>query len=406
MTFTQRFGFTRLDDRTISADGGKFGIADRTTLDRILAALEAHQHEGGQRLGDPTGPPQLSQLDVGGTLPGGTTFYYCVSFVDRFGLETAATDEVSITTPGRLAVPSPPQLTALPGGSLIAGTYYYALTIKQGAFETQISNPAVITLVPGQGTVRLALPPLPSGADGYSIWRQGPTETYYSRIGDTSDPTTDDDGSVPPDDCPTDPANLPPLTNQTNSTNVVIIEVPDPEVVAVPGGPVRAWRIYRTTTSGAWPANSLVAEVTDLDEHGGLVTQFTDTGAPLARGVPKPISQTLTPSQGLRAAQQTVSLLLLTDEFDQVWRVVTAVDGSLVTKRSNAQGQGGVLLTDADGVTWRLEVEADGTLSTRVDVPSATDFTYASGPILPSPDPTVLWQLSVDADGALVTTEV
>ena len=53
MGSTQRFNFLTLEDGTnLSSQGGRFGIGDRRAMDRILAALETHDHAGGT--GSPT----------------------------------------------------------------------------------------------------------------------------------------------------------------------------------------------------------------------------------------------------------------------------------------------------------------------------------------------------------------
>lgn len=410
MSYTQRFGLSVIGGEgsaQIGDQGMKFGNDDRLVLDRILAALEGHTHEGGQRLADPTGSPSLVQLDVGGYLAGGTTYYYVVSYVDRYGLETRASAEDSITTPSRIATPGPPNLIALGGGSLSTGTYFYVLTTLKDGYETPMGPPSSITLIAGQGRVQLGLPPLPAGADSYGVWRQGPLESFYTKIGIASLSTIVDDGAVGADACPTDPAKLPPLQNQTNSTNSVIITVPQPELVSDPEGLIWAWRIYRTRNSGSYGPQSLVGEVGVVDPStGALPTTFTDVGGALASGFPRHVSQTLTPSFPISPPGGDSPRSLLVGGAGEVWRIVSDTDGALVTRPSHAPAPDvDTWLISSDGTTWQLGVDTDGALVTTAGIPVPGDRVIGPGgwPVLPTPDPTVDYLLTVDDDGVLIT---
>lgn len=409
MGSTQRFNFLTLEDGTnLSSQGGRFGIGDRRAMDRILAALETHDHAGGDRLTNPVGVPLGQVVDAGGTLPGGLTLHYRVAFVDRFGLETAASDEITVLTPSRISPPQPPTLTAVAGGALDPGVHYYALTVEKDGQSTQLGSPAVITLQAGEGSVSLDLPTLPAGATGFGIWRQGPFDSYYTKIATTVVDPTVDDGSVPPDDCATDPAKLPPLTNRTNSVNQVEITAPDVARLADPESGIVAWRIYRTENSGQYPPNSLVAEVTEDDGSGGIVSTFNDTGAPLAPGQPKGTSQTLTPSVAIQGGGGggSATVLLVASPDTSVWRVVADDLGQLTSRASGGADPGPTWLTSADETTWQVGITDGGVLSTTSGTPASVDTVYAAGtgPLLPTPDPTIDFLLTVDDLGQLVTT--
>lgn len=307
MALTARFGLTHFDaatDGSLSGDGGKFSGRDRRVIDRIFAALEEHTHGGGVRLDDPEFEPTLTLFPTGGTLAGGRTFYYRVSWLDQYALETAAGPEVSIATPVPIQPPAPPRAEAQLGGSLEPGLYWYALSVEdvQGV-ESGISVPQVLSIT-DWNQVELSAPNgLPEGTVSVSVWRQGPFDSGFTRIG--TFPVVDpnlamvpimiDDGSVPSN--PT----LTPSQSFGSGSNSIQVEVP-----ALPEG-ARRWRVYRSEASGAYPDFSLIAEVhqTEQEEEGGpVVTTFLDVGDDPGVGKPLESSQTLTPSRPLNATQE------------------------------------------------------------------------------------------------------
>lgn len=306
MALTQRFGFTffgRGAGGSLQSDGQKYTSADRRAMDRILAALENHDHSGGVRLANPPSGGASAVLQPGeGILPSGSTIYYRYSLIDQYGLETEGSDEFSVATPAQIATPGPPRLEAQSGGSLSAGVHWYALTSHLGGGETPLSTPQVINLT-NWLTVRVESDDLPAGSDAVSVWRQGPFDAGFTRLVTVPVPSPSsppaplfvDDGSIPSEECPCDPANLPPMMNTTGGQSGALVTVPS---AAVEDPLVQRWRLYRSTQSGNFGAESLVAEVVETaSELGGpLVNQFLDDGTTLSPGMPLETSQTLTPS--------------------------------------------------------------------------------------------------------------
>ena len=287
---TNRFALTTGDQLT---DG------DKALVDSVLAAYELHDHQGGVRLSDPSGPP-VGVLDTTtGALAAGTTFFYRVSYVDQYGLETAGSPEVSFTTPSGLTPPASPDAVTSPGGLLAKGTTYYAISsVDAVGNETVLSDPRLVALV-NDATVTLTVVPFPTSVTSYNVWRQGARSTGFTKIGAITDANVPfvDTGSVPDDPCACDPQNLPPVANQTNATSKVTLTVPD---VALLATSVLAWRVYRATSSGAYASNSLVQEITSRvnpDGTGSLITTYADDGvAPLLTGAPLGTSRTLKPT--------------------------------------------------------------------------------------------------------------
>lgn len=417
MAKTQRFGLNYFGgdvEGALSEEGGKFTNRDRRTIDRVLAAFETHDHSGGDRLADPSGVPALTLFTTGGGLQAATTFYYRIAYVDRYGLETAASDEVSVTTPGSILPPQAPRVEAVAGGALGEGLHWIAATVHAGGQETQLSAPSLIT-ISDLNTIRVTFPDgLPVGAEQVSIWRQGPLDSGFTRLETVSAVGFTeylDDGSIPPDDCACDPSHLPPRTNQTGSTARVEIEVPAADIAAPTD--VQRWRVYRTTVPGVYDAASLVAEVSDTDAElgGALVGTFIDTGLTgLLLGKPLDVSQTLTPSVEVGGgAGGAGGQLFVNDANDVTWRVWADLDGVITTSAlETAVGSvdQGFVLQASDATLYRVTIGLDGVLEATevVTVPAGErSYGYTEGPHLPTIDGTVTYQLGIDVDGALVT---
>lgn len=407
MTATVRFGLT-LDDQLTDHD--------KRVIDAVLASLEIHDHKGGTRLGDPTAEPTLELDTTTGSLRGGTTYYYRLAYRDRFGLETAASAESSITTPAQVDVPAAPAVETVAGGALGAGATYYALSAVTAAGETALSSPALITIT-DWNTVNVSGtdPFYDASITAYNVWRQGPSSAGFTKIGQITDPSTPfvDDGSVPDDLCACDPANLPPSVNLTSSTNQVTVTVPvaDQGLLAE-DGLARSWVVYRSTTSGVYDESSLVAQVTQTvneDGTGGIVVSFVDDGttAPL-EGAPLDNSQTLMPSRELAAGggSGAGALQLRQTDAASMWALSADLDGSLVTDPSLIPlAAGDVFLVDSGNVQWKLTVDSDGSLRTTAGTATSDDLVMPDGALIATIDSTFAWLLTVETDGSLTATE-
>lgn len=336
MPLTSRFGLHKYGGGlggSLTDDGQAFSARDPDIVDAILKAFENHIHDGGARLGDPSEAPSLSLATTGGSLAANTTYYYVVSFIDQFGLETVCSSEVFASTPGTVDKPGAPVVVTETGGTLATGVYYYGLTAISGGNETSLGPVTPVTIT-DQHTVDITFPVFPTGADHISIWRQGPTETYFSRIDtvDLSSDTYTDTGSIAADPLAYDPSHQPPTTNLTNATSVITVTAPDATTVAADPSLVKAWRIYRTTVSGSYSAQSLLAEVrttVNMDGTGGLVTTFADNGAvSLTTGTPLSISQTLTPTKAISVAAiaDVVADLPPAGQYQDGTLAITSVD--------------------------------------------------------------------------------
>lgn len=265
------------DSDPLSTDDYKFTYSDRALIDRLLKlGAETHHHTGVSAASlNPTSAPTLSDSTSGGTIAAGVTAYYEYTWVDGNGLETAPSPFSSVAMPAQCATPSAPTLTfSSSSGTLTAGSYLYLLTAYTGSStaETLPSLAASITTV-ATGEIVVHFPALPSGADGFNIYRFAPGGNSYLYMvtvavsGGTPTSWTDD-GSVGAN-C----NRFPPGANTTNSTNSVLVTLP----TAIPSG--YTWNLYRTYDNTNWNG-SLLASVTSG------ATTYTDTGAATTSGAP------------------------------------------------------------------------------------------------------------------------
>lgn len=409
MALTSRFGLSRVGGDaggSLTADGFKYTDRDRQVIDRVLSAFETHDHSGGDQLADPTEAPALALDTAQGALAGGRTFYYRVSFVDQYGLESAASPEVAVATPSQVEAPGRPILASTTGGTLTPGLYTYALTSEAGSYETQLGPHAVLQLLNDRTAITLTLPALPAGADSFGVWRQGPEDNGFTKIGSTSASTILDDGSVPADPCACDPDNLPPQENRTSSTNAIVVTAPDAALItASADSPIRRWRIYRATSSGGYGNNSLVAEVTDRDDTTDiLATTFIDRGEPLLQGGPLDVSQTLAPTTPVGGTEHG-GQVFLRDTDSVVWHLYVDFEGTLTTEAMPQAMTGaplGFALTDPDNVPWRVTVGTDGVLATSATlVPGEIIYDALGGPQVATDNGSVTLQLDVTNAGVL-----
>jgi len=300
---TPTFGFTRIGQGETLAKNGYAALdGDRRMLDSLLQALHQHTHSGDtQRLPDPQYAPILTvtQGDETAFLPGGQTYFYKYSYVDMWGLETAASPEQMIQTPAGVTRPQAPILEHFPtGGDLNAGRYAYVLTYSDyRGGETPASNPAAITIevdqCNGECRIKLDFDEAPAVAPCINIYRARQGQTRFYLLDKVEGVTSYfDDGSRFEDQTVT-----PPIINTTGGNNRVDIELPE----GVPDG-VGAWRIYRSQTPGGYTTASLVHHVVEgTDEFTtDLRDTWSDHGSGLGRGLPRTRSSTIGGTRALR----------------------------------------------------------------------------------------------------------
>jgi hypothetical protein len=275
---TSRFGFVTFDNETddLSYMDYKAFVADREAMDRLLRiACEAHTHTGKQFSQIPGSAPLLELSSVGGSLPPNQPFYYKVSIVDVYGQEQVASSVAVIYTPVQVPTPDAPGLVADTYGMLPPGDYQYCLSAwaVDELQETAISPITTVSLRGTGSAVQIVRPSLPSGAEGFNVYRKGPTEAGFLRLfsvyADAEDQYLRDDGSWTR-------ANFSaPDENTTFATSSVNI---DTDVDLQPG---ETARIYRSYDGADWD-HSFIGWTNTLP--------FVDVGAPSGAGYPPDVS--------------------------------------------------------------------------------------------------------------------
>lgn len=291
--YTPHFGLLAIepgDDPYM--DGHKFFAADRDKIDTALwLSLSGHVHDGtsGAALDAPTDAADLACSTTGGAIAAGTRLWYTYTLVDSAsGQESGAAPVAVIDTPAAIDAPDSPGLAwGGTGGTLARGQYFYVLTAWTdfSTNETAALN-AIGIIISGSTTtnrVIISLPDLPFGADGFNIYRRKPGGSRYLYLDsvdmNVATPPSEyvDNGSVTEDSDRSGPSR-----NTTNNTNSITITYPsDP----VPAG--YYWKIYRTTSEGAWTTSFLHSVVEETSEGSGVITvEYTDPGEQTATGQP------------------------------------------------------------------------------------------------------------------------
>lgn len=250
---TPRFGFTTFDNPSdnLALNGYKAFGADRSQIDQLLTvAVERHRHNAQVITGTPPGPPDLFLATNGGMLPPNSPIYYRTSLVDARGQEHVASKAAVVYTPSQLQAPSPPLLVGLDNGTLPPGNYLYTVSAwtSTNDRETVCSN-VITAILTDIGGVAIRMPTLPSSADGWNVYRKGPTD--YEPMWVTSlPPTTDvwtDTGAVQASRTRGMPAR-----NTSNSSSSVTITRPEELATG------ETLKIYRTFDPGNWDDSLLV----------------------------------------------------------------------------------------------------------------------------------------------------
>lgn len=303
--FTDHFGLTRVGQgESVTKNGNAALDLDRITIDDLIWALAQHSHTGTDALADPTGPPTLTSAGSGGSLPPDTTYYYRVSYLDKWGLETAASDEATITTGTSIDPPvGPSLLTDSSGGTLAPGLYTYGITaLTDDGGETTLSPPSSVRIPAGTVTNRvyLTFPPLPAGAVAFNVYRSRPGQSslYYLMEATNGDPIYDVGSNE-------DATVRPPRFNTTNESNTVTVTLPG---AVLPDG-ATSWRVYRSEDPGVYDGQNLVHTVVEgaTETSTDVRIDWVDVGDVLDQGMPREISSTVGDGVPLGSSTTTTS---------------------------------------------------------------------------------------------------
>ena len=260
-------------------------------IDRLLHKFDDALFSGSAPIADPTVALTAEALTTGGRIPAGRTLRYKYTWVDVNGNETAGSPETVVTTTSPVARPSQPSLNRQDtGGFLLAGNYFYIVSawVDVNTAETSGSVSANINIPSGTSNViEITFPSLPSGADGFNIFRRGPGETQFYFLDSvdlnvaTPSYTYIDDNTITVTN-----SRTPSPTNLTYSSNSVVVTVPDEEV---PDG--YTWKLYRTMISGDFNSSLLEWVVSETFNGSGIISpSTTDYGGATSIGIPPTVS--------------------------------------------------------------------------------------------------------------------
>lgn len=230
-------GFERLaPGDPLSSDGFSFQFENPLIADRLgqLGAV-THRHDAHAAMADPTTAPTVSTAATGGSIPSGTPIHVTYTLTDAQGGESLPIAAVLVTTAAGYATPASPP-TAVPdytAGSLLAGTYLYAVTVTDGAGGETALGPAVtVTVDPGHANARVLISGLTaitntssgsSSSAGWRLWRSvdgGSSWDLMATGGHATDTFTDAGASG--GDCTVNP----PSTGTTVGTNKLTVTIP------------------------------------------------------------------------------------------------------------------------------------------------------------------------------------
>lgn len=168
----------------LSTEGYAFSDTDRLVIDRLLQlGARDHRHDEHPALVHSVDPidPVVALEDTGGTIASDTDIHVGYTLIDALGGETELNATVAMvhTQAGMSDPTQAPSLTLdHTSGDLLADTYYYGVTVTDGAGgESGLSSVATFVVPPGFGNSRLLIADLDDivatqGGAGWRLWRQ------------------------------------------------------------------------------------------------------------------------------------------------------------------------------------------------------------------------------------------
>jgi hypothetical protein len=199
-------GLTRLaPGESLSTDNYSFQDLNPRIIDQLLryAAL-LHRHDAHVALQSPIAAPFVTLDATGGSIPSDTDIYVGYTLTDQWGGETdLVTDPVLVSTQPGLSTPigGPEADLDHVKGSLLAGTYTYAITATDGlGGQTPLGPTTTITIPTGFANSEIVVSGMDALADdvggtGYRLWRRVNGGTW-GLISDGATAEITDDGTL------------------------------------------------------------------------------------------------------------------------------------------------------------------------------------------------------------------
>ena len=204
-------------------------------------------------------------------------------------------------------------------GTLLAGNYYYAVTVTDGAGgETPLGPPAAITIPPGPAGNHVTIDGLQAlaedvGGTGWRLWRMIDGGDWR-RIADGANDQVVDDGTLCPDCTGTPPTT----TTRTNATSKLQVTVPD----TLPAG-AQQIRLY-ASLDGSFESPAILGTYPAAD--AGAAKEYASLA--LLDGAPPEVSLSLPGANPIS---------LETDILDNPWKTPVA-DAAALPAADNTNG--------------------------------------------------------------------
>lgn len=231
MLRTQFAGLTQLDaDESLQTDNASFLTRNPQVTDRLLEiGAVTHRHDGHGVIAPPASAAMASAINSGGVIGAGQTLYIGYTFRDMDQGETLISDVVTVTTEDPLDPPNeaPTGLADYTAGTLLADTYYYAISIVDAeGGETPMGPSVTVEREPGFASGQVLLsnllaPVAASSGAAWRLWRAvGGGDWFY--IGQGATDTFTDDGVLCPDPSLAPVAETLNFTNGTSSLDIIV----------------------------------------------------------------------------------------------------------------------------------------------------------------------------------------
>lgn len=230
MRKTEFAGLTRIErNDNPSTDGAAFYDKDRAVIDHYLEiGAVSHRHDAHAALVNPSSSATASAQTQGGSIGASVSVHVGYTAIDADGGETVLSPITTVTTPAPMDGPltAPSAVADYTAGMLLAGSYYYEITLTDGqGGETTPSPWASVDIAPGNASGRVLLSNLTAdfaqnGAVAWRLYRSksgGPFHFIASGAGTTF---TDDGTKCAA--CDTQP----PTVSTTRATNRIVVTVP------------------------------------------------------------------------------------------------------------------------------------------------------------------------------------
>ncbi|MDQ1584477.1 MAG: hypothetical protein QOF36_2531 [Microbacteriaceae bacterium] len=325
----------------ITDAGAAFGGQDRSIMDRLLeVGAVTHRHDAHAPLPDPIAAPSAVVATSGGAIPGDRTIYVGFTLLDSSGGETLLSEVEIETTAAQYDAPTTaPEASAdYSAGSLLTGTYHYAITFTDGVGgETSIGPPVVVTRDPGYASGQVHLWGMADAmaevdAAGWRLYRStGGGE--YDFLAEGATDTFTDTGAIPLN-C----AVHPPTTFQNTTAGANLLTVVVPSGSAGVSSAASQFRLY-LSEDGLFEDPSLYGTYPPSSAGVDIVIP----SLLLLRGAPPLVSQ------ALRGANQIDPD---TELIDWHWKRPVATVGDLPDASEGAE-DGDVRVVLSDGLPRR-----------------------------------------------------